>query len=268
MSDTLETSMEMDRVSTPPSPRESSHKWTSEEDQILTDILMEHGPKNWKAIAHMFCERSSTTRINVQCLQRWKKVLQPGLKKGKWSMEEDAVLMELVTEVLCQEGGGKGIRWPRIALRIPGRTSKQCRERWKCNLNPNIVRETFTPEEDKIILSLQHKFGNRWAQIAQSLHGRTENAIKARFVLLQRKGTGFESTTPSTEVNQALMLPLHFPNNLLEPYYHNYNNDGDDDDDEGNGKALDEAEEKQEYSCFDFPTSVAELDRFFACKLV
>ena len=30
-------------------------------------------------------------RNHIQCLQRWNKVLKPGIKKGAWSEDEDAM---------------------------------------------------------------------------------------------------------------------------------------------------------------------------------
>lgn len=178
--------------------RADSRKWAPQEDAVLVDIVTAHGAKNWKAIAALFCERSDTHRESVQCLQRWRKVLQPGLKKGKWSLEEDSTLMRLVKESI--DKGVSPVRWPKIANKIPGRTSKQCRERWTCNLDPRIVRNAFTLEEDELILGFQARFGNRWALIAQNLHGRTENAIKARFGVLQKQrklGGSPAATSPS-----------------------------------------------------------------------
>ena len=73
-----------------------------------------------------------TGRNHTQCLQRWTKVLAPGLVKSHWRPEEDELLRQLVAE------GRKN--WGQVATRIPGRTSKQCRERWYNHLDPNIVR--------------------------------------------------------------------------------------------------------------------------------
>ena len=50
-----------------------------------------HNAKNWKAIAEQVPGRD-----HVQCLQRWKKVLEPGLTKGQWTTAEDAELIQLV----------------------------------------------------------------------------------------------------------------------------------------------------------------------------
>ena len=34
----------------------------------------------------------------MQCLQRWRKVLAPGLKKGRWTAEEDEALRARVAQ--------------------------------------------------------------------------------------------------------------------------------------------------------------------------
>ena len=50
---------------------------------------------------------------------------------------------------------------------MPGRTSKQCRERWCHHLDPSIKKGDYTPEEDKIIMEMQNKSGNKWAQVGK-----------------------------------------------------------------------------------------------------
>lgn len=121
-------------------------------------------------------------RNHTQCLQRWTKVLAPGLVKGHWRPDEDDLLKELVAE------GRKN--WGQVATRIPGRTSKQCRERWYNHLDPSIVRGEYTAEEDRMILDAQARLGNRWSAIAAMLPGRTEDAVKIRWKSLCRVRKG------------------------------------------------------------------------------
>ncbi|GLE07759.1 hypothetical protein PINS_up018390 [Pythium insidiosum] len=99
-------------LKTAPPAKEKSNprRWSKQEDESLRLAVERSGERNWKAIAEQVPGRNHT-----QCLQRWTKVLKPGLIKGHWDPEEDAKLRELVAE-------GKR-NWGQVASLIPGRTS-------------------------------------------------------------------------------------------------------------------------------------------------
>ncbi|KAJ1404308.1 SANT/Myb domain [Sesbania bispinosa] len=59
-----------------------------------------------------------------------------------------------------------------------GRCGKSCRLRWVNHLRPNLSKGPFSNEEEKIIILLHAKQGNKWAQMAAQLPGRTDNEIK------------------------------------------------------------------------------------------
>ena len=76
--------------------------------------------------------------------------------------------------------------WSLLSQKMPGRSSKQCRERWTHHLDPSIFRGEYTAEEDAKIINLQREHGNKWSEIAKMLPGRTENAVKIRYKQLRR----------------------------------------------------------------------------------
>lgn len=99
---------------------------------------------------------------------------------SKFSEEEDSRLRELVSE----HGENS---WIQIASLMPGRNSRQCRERWLNYLTPKLNTNTWTAEEDSLLLEKQKELGTSWVRISKFFEGRTDQMCKNRFFLLQRK---------------------------------------------------------------------------------
>ena len=156
-------------------PLKKQGKWSKEEDDILSQLVPKYEGKNWKKVSEQIQGRSP-----IQCLHRWTKILQPGLVKGPWTVEEDKKLMEWVKT----EGATK---WSQCSDFIKGRNGKQCRERWFNTLNPEVKKGNWTYEEDYKIFFLFTSLGGKWSKITNLLIGRTENSIKNRFYSTLRR---------------------------------------------------------------------------------
>jgi hypothetical protein len=195
-------------------------KWTEEEDFRLLQAIECLGGNDWKKIADFVgtrdaglntCYLESFAYMSliqtvwlciVKCIQRWDKVLRPDLIKGKWTEDEDNQLRYVVMQGYEH--------WGKVCEKMPGRTAKQCRERWANYLDPTLLKTPFTQAEDEILLALQKEHGNKWSLISRQLPGRTENAVKLRYHALMR-AYGASVRTASLQQQQQQQQPVTHP---------------------------------------------------------
>lgn len=82
------------------------------------------------------------------------------LKKGPWTSAEDAILVTYVTK--HGEGNWNSVQKHSGLFRC----GKSCRLRWANHLRPNLKKGAFSPEEERTIVELHAKLGNKWARMA------------------------------------------------------------------------------------------------------
>ena len=91
----------------------------------------------------------------------------------KWTPEEDELLAQLVHQ---------SESWSVITSHFPGRTSKQVLAHWKKVADPEIVRGSWTCQEDQTIVNWVAQNGaTKWSSLAEQLPGRIAKQCRERW---------------------------------------------------------------------------------------
>lgn len=121
-----------------------------------------------------FQQQQVIPSFNIYNPNTYSLLIKKKKKRSPFSPEEDLVLKKLVEN-------SKIVNWTEIAARLPGRNSRQCRDRYQHYLDPSVTHGNWTPEEDALILKLYKENGPCWALMSLYLKGRNNNSIKNRY---------------------------------------------------------------------------------------
>ena len=164
--------------------------WSEEQDALLRQWQGILGNK-WSQISKHIPGKSGQ-----QCAQRWRHKVNPKISGDHWTEEEDTLLKQLV------EVHGK--KWARIAKEMPGRTDQQVMGRYKRHLDPNVIRDTWTFEEDLKLCALYKLHRNSWSNISRGLgQRRTSQQCRTRWHYLNSSGFETEHADVVNSINIA-----------------------------------------------------------------
>jgi hypothetical protein len=98
-----------------------------------------------------------------------------GQSHTTWAPEEDELLTRLVTE-------SQIVSWAVLANFFPTKTAPQLAGRWDKVINPQLVKGSWTREEDETIITFVRANGDKgWAKLAILLPGGTGKQCRERF---------------------------------------------------------------------------------------
>lgn len=172
-------------------------KWTSKEDQLLEKYQKRFGSK-WTRISSLIPSRTPS-----QCAQRFRRKFKPKKTRKPWSPSEDEHVKELVKT--------HGKNWQKISCIMKNRSGKQIRDRFSNCLDENIKKESWTAEEDNLLLHYYRIYGPKWAKISKFIKGRPENSVKNRFHSSLKKVVEKKSEEKKQEPLKTIKKTQQFP---------------------------------------------------------
>uniref|UniRef100_A0A4W5M633 Small nuclear RNA activating complex, polypeptide 4 n=1 Tax=Hucho hucho TaxID=62062 RepID=A0A4W5M633_9TELE len=157
-------------------------RWGGAEDEILRELVEKMRIGNY--IPYTQISYFMEGRDSCQLMYRWTQVLDPTLKKGYWSKEEDEMLLRAV----AKHGVGN---WWKIRQDVPGRNDGQCRDRYVDVLVGNVKKGPFDEKEKAQLRRLVEKYGRKWSKIAAEI----PNRIDCQVLQQWRRMTGYKVTS-------------------------------------------------------------------------
>jgi hypothetical protein len=156
----------------------------------------------------------------IMALSGMKKMSRPS---KTWTAEEDALVTQqmLSHANLPDEEQEQFTQWAGIAALLPGRTGRQVRDRWSNHLNPIIIHEPFTTEDDIKLWNAATTVGKKWVEISGSIFKgtRSENQCKNRW-----NSAAFKVWVARTYGNQG--TSYFNPNALSQTYKRTLEDEG------------------------------------------
>ncbi|XP_020574809.1 transcription factor MYB39-like isoform X2 [Phalaenopsis equestris] len=180
--------------------------WTPEEDQKLVEYIKKNGHGSWRHLP----KSAGLNRCGKSCRLRWTNYLRPDIKRGKFSEEEERLIIHLHSVL--------GNKWSSIATRLPGRTDNEIKNYWNTHLKKKLLLMGIDPITHRPISNLDlianlpnllshTNLKNLAISCDQSLlHLHTDAAQFARIQIIQSLLQLLSSPHPTSPADTLLQL--------------------------------------------------------------
>ncbi|KAL2899609.1 Transcription factor MYB26, partial [Bienertia sinuspersici] len=103
--------------------------WSPEEDEKLINYITTYGHGCWSSVPRL----AGLQRCGKSCRLRWINYLRPDLKRGSFTPQEAALIIDL-HRIL-------GNRWSQIAKYLPGRTDNEVKNFWNSSIKKKLLSQ-------------------------------------------------------------------------------------------------------------------------------
>ncbi|KAH9853690.1 hypothetical protein C2E23DRAFT_915021 [Lenzites betulinus] len=164
-----------------------THSWTPDTDKRLLDGVNIYGTDCWALVARYVSEDATAS----QCQSRYLRTLDPTLKRGPWTPDEDERLKQAVAVF--------GHAWVDVAPFVEGRNNEQCRDRYQEYLSPSVAKGKWTEDQDAALLKAVEEVGlGKWKEVSKVLNiGRTDNMCRIRYGILTKPKKPSKAAVPA-----------------------------------------------------------------------
>ncbi|KAF0920355.1 hypothetical protein E2562_034818 [Oryza meyeriana var. granulata] len=100
--------------------------WSPEEDERLATHIARFGVSCWSSVPDL----AGLQRCGKSCRLRWMNYLRPDLKRGRFSQQEEELILALHDKL--------GNSWSQIAARLPGRSDNEIKNFWNARLRKKL----------------------------------------------------------------------------------------------------------------------------------
>ncbi|CAL9220752.1 unnamed protein product [Arabidopsis halleri] len=102
--------------------------WSPDEDEKLINYINSYGHGCWSSVP----KHAGLQRCGKSCRLRWINYLRPDLKRGSFSPQEAALIIELHSIL-----GNRS--WAQIAKHLPGRTDNEVKNFWNSSIKKKLM---------------------------------------------------------------------------------------------------------------------------------
>lgn len=100
--------------------------------------------------------------------------------------------------------------WSQISRHFKNKSAKQCKDRWYNYLSPDVRKDPWSPEEDKLLEALYAEYGTSWKKISLHLDRRSPGDIRFRCLKLQRRNRKRNSNSQNINKTAKFEIPRKY----------------------------------------------------------